>query len=271
MDTIAELQSYMRGLVAGQKGLYEGNIAAAWYAERYREELDISSNDLNYDQESALVLSQLYLSSVSANSRLRLFMFTSRWTGRGSPDAQRAKQDFLKARKFMQNDLDAYLDHFETESAESKYEVLTDTMNMARLVTMPERFVDADFYTNTHIFIGSVLSERMVKVAIEEMEEEEARYADEYEEVSPFGADVISNDIHGNPMHLQVKMRWRTPDKLRIKQQQTPPWIVVPMESLRDRLDIKEASKLRRFIRRERRRRAALALQTGEDRELQAA
>jgi len=180
LDAACELQDYMRGLLLHEHDRYERNKAAAWYASNYHQELDVNPQGLSEDQQSALILSQLYLSAVGAHATLGMFIDTGRWMGRKSEEFEQAKLVYLEARKAFQKDADVFLDYFSGENTEAAQEALMDTVNMARLLVRRRIWVDAQSDTDTFVFVGSVLSERIVKIAMQRNCHAQTRYADEH-------------------------------------------------------------------------------------------
>ncbi len=264
LDAPCSLHEYMKGLLQGERDKYERNKAAAWYARNYHEELDIDSEGLDPDQQSSLILSRLYLSAVNAHATLGMFIDTGRWMGRKSEEFEQAKLTYLEARKYFQEDSDTYLDHFATESTTTLHEALMDTVNMARLLVRRRSLVDAESDTDTFVFIGSVMSERIVKIAMQRNGHADARYADEHEEVRPIRADVVAPKDDGD-LHIQVKMKWKKPKpKLKLQPNKQPPHIIIPMKMIRSEPNKRERKKLRELVELKRLEKLG-ALQTGVD------
>jgi hypothetical protein len=216
---------------------------AAWYADSYRSELDTVPEELSHDQESALVLSRLYLSTVSSIGHLGQFIHVKRWLSIGSPEAQERKRIYLAARKQFQGDVDGYFSHFAYETSANVNEALQDTVNMAYLLVRGRNWVSAATDTYNHIFLGSVLSERAVMVSLRQHVNAGARYGTAEEDSSPTKADVVLPLPQGD-MHVQVKMKWMEPTALDIRPNKKPLHVIVPMHVIRSGLTEEEDEKL---------------------------
>lgn len=262
LDAVCDLHSYMKDILRSQRDFFDRNQAASWYAAKYRAELDVDSQTLNPDQRSAQVLSRLYLSSVNSLAELGVFLQTIRWMGRKSEEVEAAKIVYLRTRKDFQDDVDAYFDHFRGERTATIQEALMDTVNMARLLVSRRSWVDAKTHTHSHIFVGSILSERMIKLGVQNNGHPQPRYGDENEDRSPTKADVVLPREDGD-FHVQVKMRWKRPRQFEIKPNKRPLHVYVPMGKLRTELTKKERRQLNASIRQKIAERATL--QTGVD------
>jgi hypothetical protein len=246
---IIELKEYMKGLLESQKDKYYRNKMAAYYGEHYRGELDISTEGLTYGQQSNLVLAKLYFSSLSSLGELGMFIDTNRWMGNKAPEAETAKVEYLAARKVYQDDVDKFFEHFEDEPDETLLDVLKDVSNLARLTVNQREFLDAATDDHTHVFVGSVLSERLVKISMQEFIDPATRYGDENEDRSPTQADVVWPRPVGD-VHVQVKMRWTKPTELKVKlkKKPKPTHVILPMQYLRSGLTPEEHAKVTTII-----------------------
>lgn len=250
IDTVCGIHEFMKGLLNSQRDRYERHQTAAWYAREFHSQLDFDHGDMSPDHQSANVVSRLYLSAVEAHSTLGMFIEAGRWCGRKSEESQEAKLIYLESRKIFQEDLDEYLAHFNGEKPDTYLEVLMDIVNMARLAVRRRSFVDAESDTDTFIFVGSTLSEFLIKNAMQRNGLSNTRYADENEEVTPIHADVVDPD---NPNqengYLQVKMKWKK-DKPRFQikpKKDKADHVIVPMKYLRPKLKNRERRKLKRY------------------------
>lgn len=248
VDTVLELNEYFKGLLSNEHDKHYRNANAAYYADFYREQLDIDDRNLSYEQYSALIASRLYLSALSSLGHLGLFIETGKALGGKSPEFEDAKLDYLAARKVYQDDVDAFLDHF-CEEADDKtlIAVLMDISNMTRLTMKEREFIDAKMDDDSHVFVGSVLSERLVKISMQEFIDPGVRYGDEDEDRSPTRADVVWPRDDGD-VYVQVKMRWTKPINLKVQPKKKPPHVIVPLQSLRGDLTLQEHEKVTQII-----------------------
>jgi len=247
-ESVAGLKDYIQTLLGGQRNRYRRGGVAADYAAAFHHELEIDEAGLSVQQRSALMLARLYLSNVGSLGKLDQFITTNRLYGRKSARAENAKVDYLAARKVLQDDIDRYFDHFEDECDELLLlETLMDVGNMARLTLSERPWINAEGDTYTHIFVGSILSERLVKVSLAENVHPETRYGTEEEDKSPTKADVVF-PIRGGDMYVQVKMRWKKKVDLKVQPRKQPPHVVVPMQSIRASLTEEEHAKIAEII-----------------------
>jgi hypothetical protein len=247
-DSVAGLKDYMQALLEGQRNRYRRGGIAADYAAGFHDELDIDEAGLGGQQRTALMLARLYLSNVGSLGKLDQFIMTNRRNGRKSASAVDAKVEYLAARKVLQDDIDRYFERFEGECEELKLlETLMDVGNMARLTLSERPWINAEGDTYTHIFVGSILSERLVKVSLAENVHPEARYGTEEEDKSPTKADVVF-PIQGGDMYVQVKMKWKKKIDLKVQPKKKPPHVVVPMQSIRARLSDEEHARIAEII-----------------------
>lgn len=248
VSAIFGLKDELSPLLKRYREKYEKNSAAADYAGYYREELlGFPSDGLTQDQEAALMVAQVYLSSLESLGQLGKFIETGKWTGQKSQASQEAKVTYLAARKKFQDDVDDYFDHFAAVSSESLYQTLVDTINLARLTISGKQFVDAETDNHTHVFLGSVLSERAVKASLQKSVHPGARYGTEDEDKSPTKADIVF-PIRGGDMYVQVKMKWTKPTQLKVQPKKTPPHVIVPMQYIRGYLTGQETAKVAEII-----------------------
>jgi hypothetical protein len=245
--SIVELKEYVKGLIDVKKDKHGRNKLAAYYGQNYHEELDIDEQDLTRDQCSNLVLARLYFSSLSSLGQLGLFIETNRWMGIKSPEAEAAKVRYLAARKVYQDDVDTYFEQFENEPEEILLDVLTDISNLARLTVGSQEFINAATDDHTHVFVGSVLSERLVKISMQEFIDPRVRYGDENEDKSPTKADVVWPRPTGD-VYVQVKMKWTKPTNLKVQPKKKPPHVTIPLQSLRTDLTEDEHAKIAEII-----------------------
>lgn len=243
IDALYGLHDHMKTRLKGYTDRYDRTSWAARYADQYRDDLDIDDQDFTYEQQSALALSRLYLSSVSSLGHLGQFIYTNRWMRRKAPETKDAKIVYLAARKQFQEDVDSYFDHFIDEPLENVNEVLQDTVNMGRLLVNNQRWINSIGATYNHVFLGSVLSERAVMLSLQENVHPDARYGTAEEDSSPTKADVVLPLPQGD-MHVQVKMKWQHPTELNIRPNKKPMNVIVPMHIIRGGLTSAEHMKL---------------------------
>lgn len=248
VTAIFGLRQHMSGLIGRYKDQHDRNKTAIDYACYYRDELRTDTpDDLTYDEQSSLMVAQVYLSALETLGQLGIFIETGRWTGRKSEDFADAKLDYLASRKKFQDDVDEYIDHFAEEPSEILYPNLIDTVNLARLTLKRRPFVTAEIDDHTHEFLGSVLSERAVMVSLRQHVHPETRYGTEEEDRSPTKADVVFPIPKGD-MYVQVKMRWKKESDLKVQPKKQPPHVVMPMTYLRAHLTAEEDAKVAEII-----------------------
>jgi len=248
LTNVAGLKDYMQSLLEGQRNRYRRGGIAADYAADFHAELDIDEAELSEQQSSTLMMARLYLSNVGSLGKLDQFIVTGRNYGRKSAEFEAAKVDYLAARKVLQDDIDRYFDHFEGKYEEIQLlESLMDIGNMARLTLNEHLWINAEGDTHTHIFLGSILSERLVKLSLKDNVHPQARYGTEEEDKSPTKADVVF-PIKGGDMYVQVKMRWKRKTDLKVQPKKTPPHVIVPMQSMRANLTEDEHTKIAEII-----------------------
>lgn len=244
---IVDLKEFMKGLISAKRDKQGRNGLAAYYGDLYHNDLDIDEEELTTDEVSKLILARLYFSSLSSLGHLGSFIDTNRWAGRKSEEAEEAKTRYLAARKVYQDDVDHYFEHFSGEPDEILLDTLSDISNFARLTVSGKEFIDAKTDDHTHVFVGSVLSERLVKVSMQEFIDPNVRYGDENEDKSPTKADVVWPRPEGD-MYIQVKMRWTKPIELKVQPKKKPPHVVVPLQKLRGDLTQEEHVKIAEII-----------------------
>jgi hypothetical protein len=244
------LRERMDSLLAKYREKYARSHAAADYAGYYRDELEIDDVGLTNEQKSALTVSKVYLSALESLGQLGKFIEVNKWVGRKSQDAEDAKVVYLASRKRFQEDVDDYFKIFSQEPEgilSSTYIALQDTVNLARLTLNRQRFVTAETDDHTHVFLGSVLSERAVMISLKKYVHRDTRYGTEDEDKSPTKADVVF-PIKGGDMHVQVKMKWQKDIDMKIQPKKKPPHVVVPMKSIRGDLNPGEHARLAEII-----------------------
>lgn len=124
---------------------------------------------------------------------------------------------------------------------------MQDTVNLARLTLNGHDFINAQTDDYTHVFLGSVLSERAVKESLQENIHPEARYGTEHEDKSPTKADVVF-PISGGDMYVQVKMKWTKDTDLKVQPKKQPPHVIVPMQYMRSNLTTDEHARVTEII-----------------------
>jgi hypothetical protein len=233
-------------------------------AEYYHDELDIDEQDLSREQRSNLALSRLYLSNISSLGNLRRLTQARHWLHKKDPAFQESKAKYLEARKVAQDDVDSFFRQFEHVSPSVRNETLIDVANMARLLVSNNEWVSAETDTHTHQFIGSILSERLVKVSLQRYVHPEARYGTAEEDSSPTKADVVLPLPQGD-VHVQVKMKWMEPTEMEIKPKRKRMHVIVPMHVIRGGLTKIEHRQLKSSVRERLAELAMQALQTEVD------
>lgn len=246
LDAIYGLHEHMFELLA-RTDYHDRNRLAVLYSEQFREELEIDEAELTPDQQATLALSRVYLSAVNSTAHLRQLMYTKRWFKRKAPETQEAKNQYLEARKRFQDDVDVYYEQFAEEHPQSVNDALYDLTGMARLAASNQRWVNAEADSHNHVFLGSVLSERVVRVSLQENVHPGARYGTAEEDRSPTKADVVLPLSEGD-LHVQVKMKWMEPTKLDTRPQKKPFHAIVPMHVIRGALTKREGRKLARSV-----------------------
>lgn len=247
-SSIFDLKEYTKWLLAGQRNYKQRIGIASQYAASFHNELDIDEAKLTEEQQVTLSLARVYLSSVGSLAKLGQFIAIGKQAGRKSKGAEAAKVEYLAARKVLQDDIDRYFEYFGEEASELVLlETLMDIGNMARLTLSEREVIDAQGDTNTFVFIGSILSERLVKVSLQKNVHPAARYGTEEEDKSPTKADA-AYPIPGGEMYVQVKMKWTKPTELKVQPKKAPPHIIVPLQSLRADLTRKEHDKIATII-----------------------
>ncbi|HEX5394768.1 MAG TPA: hypothetical protein VFW52_00170 [Candidatus Saccharimonadales bacterium] len=258
LEPVYGLQDHLKYSLKDRHEWLNRGLTAANIAERYHSELITDEQHLTRQERSNLALSRLYLSNISALGHLRQLTHARFWLNKKDPAFQESKVSYLEARKVAQDDVDNYFRQFEHVAAPVRNETLIDVANMARLLVSNNEWVSAETDTYTHQFIGSILSERLVKVSLQKYVNPEARYGTAEEDSSPTKADVVLPLPQGD-MHVQVKMKWMEPTEMEIKPKPKRMHVIVPMHAIRGGLTKVEHRRLKSSIRE---RLAELAIQS---------
>jgi hypothetical protein len=240
-SAIYRVQKHLKSLVNEDYDSYSRSAVLGEYASRYRSALEISPNVLTPGERSVQVTSGLFLSNVAALAALRTFVIDRFWTPKMIND-DRPKKLYLEKRKVYQEDIDSYYDYFNGDLPPDELDdSLMDIAHTARLLVSRKDWVGAITTTNNHEFVGSVLSERVVKQSLRN-KFPETRYGTAEEDASPTKADVVV-PLGQLALHLQVKMKM-TASEFRILPDRTPMGVVVPMPNVRSRLTKPERNQL---------------------------
>lgn len=245
---VTALHEHLGHALGGQTDWEARRSVAIDYSQYLHDELSVDQDGLNYHQRVNLSTSKLYLSNVAALGRLGEFLNTMRWTGKKSQESDDSKTVYLEARKVVQDDIDSYYDQIVGLSPDAASEGLVDIANLARLLNSGKEFVNHRMYSLTHVFIGSILSERLVMVSLQDNVDPAVRYGTAEEDRSPTKADVVLPTDNGD-LYVQVKMKWKRPTDLRIKPKKKPMHVIVPMRSLRGSLSSDESRMLAQSVR----------------------
>lgn len=246
IEALDGLQDHMREILRDTTEYCERGEAAAQLAEKYHQELEEITQPSSYEELSTLVLARVYLDAISSLGRLRQFLYAKKNKHADSLDR---KSIYLTARKQFQEAVDSYFEHFDDESEETSHQVLREIVSSARLLVTNRKWADSLMNDHDHVFLGSVLSERMVAISLKEHVHPGARYGTATEDASPTKADVVLPFRQGD-VHVQVKMRWMQPTRLKFHPNAQPPRVVVPMHNIRSDLTQAEDKKLASSIKR---------------------
>jgi hypothetical protein len=242
---IFRLQEHLKGLVGSEKDNYDRSTLLSHYAAAYRGALDIPHNQLTVGERSTKVTSGLFLSNVAALSELRVFIIDRFWTPKTASNDS-SKKRYLERRKVYQEDIDTYYDYFRDDMTVAQLDGnLLDIANAARLLVSRQEWAGAITDSNNHEFVGSVLSERVVKQSLRNAYPE-TRYGTAEEDASPTKADVVV-PLGRSALHLQVKMRINEAE-FTVHPDRTPMGVVVPMQTLRSQLTKPEHRQLLREV-----------------------
>lgn len=247
LEPVFGLHEHLEQELIHQDDYLERGVAASDLAGLYRDELVVDEQGLPRVQRSALALSRLYLSNVGALGYLREYIVATKWLHRKTPEVQASKIYYLDARKRLQDDVDGYFKQFERVVTPVANQTLLDVSNLARLLISKNKWVDASTDTNTHQFIGSILSERLVMLSLQRNVHPDARYGTPEEDSSPIKADVVV-PFSDQDMHVQVKMKWKEPTQLGINPKRKRMHVTVPMHIIRSGLTQGESKQLKRAV-----------------------
>jgi hypothetical protein len=240
-NAIHKLHNHLRYVVDGEIDVHDRVALLGDYASVYRQALYIPPSELDLCERSMQATSGLFLSNVAALAGLRMFIVDRFWAPKRMID-DRAKKQYLEKRKIYQDDVDRYFDYFNGHvSPRDLEDNLLDIANSARLLVSRRDWVGAITNTNNHEFLGSVLSERVVKHSLRS-KFPETRYGTVEEDSSPTKADVVV-PLGQSALHLQVKMRMNETD-FKVHPDRTPMGVVVPMRVLRSSLTKPERNHL---------------------------
>jgi len=242
---IHRIQEHLRVLAEGERENYDRSALLSHYASQYRSVLNIPPSQLSVGERSAQVTTGLFLSNVAALAELRMFIIDRFWTPKlASSDS--SKKLYLEKRKVYQEDIDTYYDYFHDDlSVQQMDDGLMDIANVSRLLVARQEWVGAITDSNNHEFVGSVLSERVVKQGLRNMFPQ-TRYGTAEEDASPTKADVVV-PLGQSALHLQVKMRM-SDTEFRVHPDRTPMGVLVPMPRLRSQLTKREHRQLLREV-----------------------
>lgn len=246
-DAVSGIKEYLEGLIPQHFDSYKQSDVAAAYAVDFHDEIDIDLEALSRDQQSNLVLAKLYLSGVASFARLDQLVFTRWRKGKKTDDFHAAKLNYLEARKIFQDDVDSYFEHFKDEPERIALDTLMDISDMGWLTIHDHTWMNAENSEYTYMFLGSVLSERLVKDSLKQYVHPAARYSEKDEDASPIKADVVLPIPKGD-LYVQVKMNMDEGADLEVRPRKKQPRIVVPMSSMRTELTDDEHSKIAESI-----------------------
>ncbi|MBX4201887.1 hypothetical protein KW803_03275 [Candidatus Saccharibacteria bacterium] len=249
LNPVFALHDHLKHALSNHYDWTERRRAGASYADSLHEELEVDETDmdLSYQLRANLVMARLYLSNVSALGYLGNFVNTKRLMTNSAPETKRSKEAFLESRKVLQDDVDYFYNNFAGAPNNLLMEALLDTANLARLLMHDREWVNTVTHDYTHQFIGSILSERLVKVSLQNHGYPDARYGTADEDSSPIMADIVLPNDAGD-LHVQVKMKWTKPTDMQIMPERKPMHVVVPMHNMRDSLTKGEQKRLAKSV-----------------------
>jgi hypothetical protein len=240
-DAVYRVRENLKALVSEEPDAYERATLLGKYASQYRNALNVPPVELTPGERSVQVTSGLFLSNVSSLAAMRLFIVDRFWAPNRRVD-DRSKMLYLEKRKVYQEDVDKYYNYFRDDLSTEELDTrLIDIANSARLLVSRRDWVSAITDTNNHEFVGSVLSERVVKQSLK-TKFPQTRYGTAEEDASPTKADVVV-PLGQSALHLQVKMKM-TESEFKIRPEQSPMGVLVPMQVLRSQLTKAEQRQL---------------------------
>lgn len=225
LDPVRATKEELNKLLNHQPSLYDRNKAAIYYADLYRREIEAAL--LDAEQQRAAVVNKVFLSSVGSTAQLRRFITAGFILGDKDSYTAARKRIYLEARKQFQADVDGFFDYFSHEPAATRGESLREIVTMSReLVSGKRKDIASAMYV--HHFLGSVLSERAVKVSLQKNVHEKTRYGTAEEDRRPYMADIVVPMPEGN-MPLQVKMRTVEDARFVVRPLRKVPHVFMPM------------------------------------------
>lgn len=249
LDSVLRVSEHLRAVVDQEEDFFERLTLLETCAEQYHDALDINPAKLNPGERSAQVTSSLFLSNIEALAALRYFVVDRYWSSvRRVANDDPAKMRYLEKRKVYQDDLDTFYNYFNGEvPLVAQDETLMEVANLSRLLVNRHEWVGAITNGHNHEFVGSVLSERVVKQSLRDHGFADTRYGTAEEDASPTKADVVV-PLGDRALHLQVKMRWLEPTEFKTQPDRSPMGVVVPMHVIRGALTRPEHRELYRSV-----------------------